>query len=103
MSWVFKADNGKYLHSYRVGLYGRIEQPKWTEFQMWAHRFTDRNVVSEVSSEIGEPGVIVTLLPSGMRKAVKELGTRCSANEKLFAAVWNQRAVPLAGTDKEGT
>jgi hypothetical protein len=84
--WIFKGDNGKYLHDYKVGLYGRIEDAKWTEFQMLAHRFTNRNVASVVVEKIGTAGSIKTLTASGSNKrldAIERMSreTRMTANK----------------------
>ena len=66
--WLFKGDNGKYLHSFRVGFYGRVEELKWDEAQIFAWRFHDRNAASSIGAATGVPGTIISLTPGGFSK-----------------------------------
>jgi len=52
--WIVKSEeNGKYLHSFDHAVFGKVV-PTWTEYQMFAWRFADRNVASCIAVKLGE-------------------------------------------------
>lgn len=81
MMWIFKGDDGRYLHSFGIGPSGGIEGARWADEQQWAYRFTDHNRASEVTYALAVPGVLKTLLPSGMRKFITSLNQRLDVVE----------------------
>lgn len=85
--WLFKGDNGKYLHSFRVGFYGRIEDCKWDESQLFAYRFADRNAASSVGAATNVPGTIITLVAGGINKRLDAIeASSAETNATLKAA-----------------
>lgn len=97
MSWIFKGDNGMYLHDFRVGFYGRIEELKWDESQRFAYRFYDRNVVSKVGAATKVPGTIITLTSGGINKRLDDIEASNLRMRSLIDASFEKLGKTMSG------
>lgn len=62
MSWIYKNDNGRYLHSFYVHR-GVVEDIAWSDEQHDAYRFDDRNRGAWVAFRCRSSGSLRRLVP----------------------------------------